>query len=76
MSRYKTVNVSISLDCEDPLYDRLVAEAERQGKSVEDVVGMLIFVGSDKLLRDRLDALDRMREMREGYRVNEEIENE
>ena len=54
MSKYKEINVSITLDTTDPLYARLESEAQERGTTVESLVNMLIGVGSHVLLDERL----------------------
>ncbi len=54
MSKYKTVEVNIILDTEDPLYARLEAEAQRHGTTVDMIVDALISAGSYWLLDERL----------------------
>lgn len=59
--RYHHIDVSIMLDREDELYKRLSAAAEQNGWSVEQLVELLLSVGSQGLLEARFEAWERLR---------------
>ena len=59
--RYHHINVSIMLDREDELYKRLSAAAEQNGWSVEQLVELLLSVGSHGLLEKRFEAWEALR---------------
>ena len=60
MSKYHEQSVRILIDKESELYEKLVARAEKDGKTVADVVDMLLTLGSYHELDRKLDMMDRM----------------
>ena len=64
MSKYHEQSVRILIDKESELYEKLVARAEKDGKTVAEVVDVLLTLGSYGILERRLDAMERMEKER------------
>ena len=58
---YHRQNVEILIDKDSELYKKLEIRAAADGVSVEAVVDMLLTLGSNVLLEQRLAAMERMR---------------
>lgn len=58
---YHSQKVEILIDKDSELYKKLEIRAAADGVTVESVVDMLLTVGSNVLLEQRLAAMERMR---------------
>ena len=58
---YHRQNVEILIDKDSELYKKLEIRAAADGVTVESVVDMLLTLGSNVLLEQRLAAMERMR---------------
>lgn len=61
MNKVYTVEVSVVLDSESDLFRRIEAVAQRDGVSVEMVLGTLLGVGTNHTVADRLHLLEKKR---------------
>ena len=55
---YHHQKIDIVIPKRSPLYRRIVARSKADGVPVEAVVDMLMSVGANQLMRDRLDVVE------------------